>query len=234
MYKTGSASDEFAASTNLRIFNKPLITSLRKLSYSKRVTSSLWSKSARYVAAALAVGGATILLIFVRGKINPTTVALAFLLMILFVAMIWGSKPALLAAVLGMLSFNFFFLPPYHTFTIADPQNWIALIAFRGRTGCWPALGSRKRQAKESRSVDLYFQYLQNRSAKIYMRAAHAVPDLRVAGGRCVRSDEVLLGSLMVLEVVGAFIGSCRGRNFGSLSSLSTVRQSGVCQGLDL
>jgi two-component system sensor histidine kinase KdpD len=29
-----------------------------------------------------------------------------------------------------VLSFNFFFLPPLHTFTIADPQNWIALIAF--------------------------------------------------------------------------------------------------------
>lgn len=97
--------------------------------------SSLWSKSARYVAAALAVAGATNLLILIRGGINPTTVALAFLLMILFVAMIWGSKPALLAAVLGMLSFNFFFLPHYHTFAIADPQNWIALIGFARKEG---------------------------------------------------------------------------------------------------
>src|SRR5689334_834696 len=29
-----------------------------------------------------------------------------------------------------MLCFNFFFLPPVGTFTIADPQNWVALIAF--------------------------------------------------------------------------------------------------------
>lgn len=29
-----------------------------------------------------------------------------------------------------MLCFNFFFLPPFHTFTIADPQNWVALTAF--------------------------------------------------------------------------------------------------------
>ena len=29
-----------------------------------------------------------------------------------------------------MLTFNFFFLPPVGTFTIADPQNWIALFAF--------------------------------------------------------------------------------------------------------
>ena len=36
----------------------------------------------------------------------------------------------MLASLLGMLCFNFFFLPPLYTFTIADPQNWIALTAF--------------------------------------------------------------------------------------------------------
>ena len=29
-----------------------------------------------------------------------------------------------------MLAFNFFLLPPFHTFTIADPQNWVALFVF--------------------------------------------------------------------------------------------------------
>src|SRR5437868_6600140 len=63
-------------------------------------------------------------------RINSTTVALALLLVVLFVATLWGSRPALLASVLGMLSFNFFFLPPVHTFTIAAPENWVALVAF--------------------------------------------------------------------------------------------------------
>jgi PAS domain S-box-containing protein len=49
---------------------------------------------------------------------------------VLFIATLWGSWPALMASVLGMLCFNFFFLPPVYTFTIADPQNWIALTAF--------------------------------------------------------------------------------------------------------
>ena len=88
------------------------------------------STPGRYAAAVVAVAAATILIIPFRQRINSTTIALTFLLMILFVAIIWGSKPALAAAVLGMLSFNFFFLPPYHTFTIADPQNWIALAVF--------------------------------------------------------------------------------------------------------
>ena len=62
--------------------------------------------------------------------INPTTVALAFLLLILFVARAWGSVPAVGASVVGILSLNFFFLPPFGTLAIRDPANWIAFVAF--------------------------------------------------------------------------------------------------------
>ncbi len=62
--------------------------------------------------------------------VNSTTVALAFLLAILAVAT-WGSlTEAVLASFAAVLSFNYFFLPPAGTFTIADPQNWVALAAF--------------------------------------------------------------------------------------------------------
>ena len=33
-------------------------------------------------------------------------------------------------SVMAMLALNFFFLPPFGTLTIADPQNWVALVAF--------------------------------------------------------------------------------------------------------
>ena len=52
------------------------------------------------------------------------------MLVVLFVAAIFGSRPAFLASGLGVLCFNFFFLPPFHTFTISDPHNWIAFTAF--------------------------------------------------------------------------------------------------------
>src|SRR5271169_3865676 len=62
--------------------------------------------------------------------VNATTVALAFLLAILAVAT-WGSlTEAVVASFAAMLAFNYFFLPPVGTFTIADPQNWVALTAF--------------------------------------------------------------------------------------------------------
>lgn len=62
--------------------------------------------------------------------INPTTVALGFLLLVLVVATRWGAAPAIFAAILSVLFLNFFFLPPVGTFTISDPDNWIALGAF--------------------------------------------------------------------------------------------------------
>jgi two-component system sensor histidine kinase KdpD len=62
--------------------------------------------------------------------VNPTTVALTFLLAILAVSTLWGMAVSVAMSLAAMLSFNYFFLPPVGTFTIADPQNWVALIAF--------------------------------------------------------------------------------------------------------
>jgi two-component system sensor histidine kinase KdpD len=84
----------------------------------------------RYTIAALAIMAATILLVPLRLRINSTTIAVAYLLVVLFLAILLRSGPAMLASVLAMLCFNFFFLPPFHTFRIADPQNWLALAVF--------------------------------------------------------------------------------------------------------
>jgi len=62
--------------------------------------------------------------------VNQTTVALSFLLAILAVSAVWGMVVAIFMSVCAMLLFNYFFLPPIGTFTIADPQNWVALAAF--------------------------------------------------------------------------------------------------------
>ncbi len=61
---------------------------------------------------------------------NGTIVALTFLLIVLVVAAtskLWIAVSTSLAA---MVCFNFFFLPPVGTLTIADPENWVALFAF--------------------------------------------------------------------------------------------------------
>jgi two-component system sensor histidine kinase KdpD len=65
-----------------------------------------------------------------RLHVNPTTVALMFLVAVLLASAYWGLRYALVLALGATAAFNFFFLPPIGTFTIADPQNWVALFAF--------------------------------------------------------------------------------------------------------
>jgi two-component system, OmpR family, sensor histidine kinase KdpD len=62
--------------------------------------------------------------------VSPTTVALALLLVVLGAATLARLRIAIVVSIMAMLTLNFFFLPPVGTFTIADPQNWIALFAF--------------------------------------------------------------------------------------------------------
>jgi len=74
---------------------------------------------------------AAIVLIFRRvPPVNATSVALIFLLAILYVSAFWGLRISIFMSLVATLSFNYYFLPPVGTFTVADPQNWVALIAF--------------------------------------------------------------------------------------------------------
>ncbi len=63
-------------------------------------------------------------------NVSPTTAALALLLVVLGAATFARLRVAIAVSMTAMLTLNFFFLPPIGTFTIADPQNWIALFAF--------------------------------------------------------------------------------------------------------
>jgi two-component system sensor histidine kinase KdpD len=79
----------------------------------------------------MAMGAVALVVVaYVSLPVNPTTVALTFLLVVLGVASRWGLTIATTTAVVATLAFNYYFLPPIHTFTVADPQNWVALFAF--------------------------------------------------------------------------------------------------------
>jgi two-component system sensor histidine kinase KdpD len=83
-----------------------------------------------YLLAALGIALVNGVLRLFGSHVNPTTVALALLLVVLLVATGWGARPAVLASILGVICFNFFYLPPVWTFRINDSDNWIALFAF--------------------------------------------------------------------------------------------------------
>src|SRR5487761_906133 len=85
--------------------------------------------------------------------VNQTTVALTFLLAILAVSTVWGFAVSAFMSFAAMLAFNYFFLPPVGTFTIADPQNWAALFAFLFVAVVASELSSRTRQTAQEASA---------------------------------------------------------------------------------
>jgi len=68
--------------------------------------------------------------LLLRQVLGVTSVAMTFLTAVLVVSVVYGLWPALLASFAAMLAYNFFFLPPLYTFTIADPENVAALFFF--------------------------------------------------------------------------------------------------------
>jgi K+-sensing histidine kinase KdpD len=63
-------------------------------------------------------------------QVNTATVGFLYLLLVLAVATVWGLTQSVISSVVAMLCYNCFFLPPVGQFTIADPENLIALLTF--------------------------------------------------------------------------------------------------------
>jgi two-component system sensor histidine kinase KdpD len=109
--------------------------------------------------------------------VNPTTVALTYLAVILLLASFWGIAESTVASVAAVLCFNFFFLPPVGTLTIADPQNWVALLAFLLTAVVTSQLSGRARRRHieaVARQRDLERLYALSRALLLSERAAAA------------------------------------------------------------
>src|SRR3954453_23738597 len=137
--------------------------------------SWLDQKWAGYVVAVVSASVLTLLLKTVGAHVNAATVSLALLLNVLFIATRWGSLPALAASIVAMLCFNFFFLPPFGTFTIAATDNWIALLAFLVTAVTAGQLSaSAKRRAEEAESGRREIEHLYAELRDAFERASHA------------------------------------------------------------
>jgi K+-sensing histidine kinase KdpD len=130
---------------------------------------------AGYLAALFGVAAITGLLKIFGEGINAATVALALLLVVLLIATAWGSRPAVLASVLGVAGFNFFFLPPVGRFTVDAPANWIALAAFLITAVTAGQLSARaKRRAEEANAARLELERLYRELQDTFERASQA------------------------------------------------------------
>ena len=89
-----------------------------------------WSDARSLAIALAAVAAVTVGFRLGLHLTNPTTAALTYLLIVLVTAAASTLWAAIGASILADLCLNYFFMPPFGTFIIADPQNWVALVAF--------------------------------------------------------------------------------------------------------
>lgn len=85
---------------------------------------SAYAGSLAFIAVSLGVA------LLLRQALGVTSVAMTFLTAVLVSAVLYGFWPALFASFISVLAYNFFFLAPLYTFTIADPENVVALFFF--------------------------------------------------------------------------------------------------------
>ena len=63
-------------------------------------------------------------------NLNPSTIGFAYLIVVLLISVRGGLLAGAVASITATLCYNFFFFPPLYTFTIENPANWFALVAF--------------------------------------------------------------------------------------------------------
>jgi two-component system sensor histidine kinase KdpD len=81
-------------------------------------------------AGALAIAAVTVAIELLDDVVPVLSLGVLYVFAVLLIAIFWGPLVAIPVAVGSMLAFNFFFLQPLYTFTLADRSNWLALAVY--------------------------------------------------------------------------------------------------------
>jgi two-component system sensor histidine kinase KdpD len=85
----------------------------------------------KFVWVILLMAGTTgILYLIGRQTLGEGVIALLYLIPISWVTSRWGQALGIFSAVIAALSFDFFFIPPFFTFTVGSLEGWLILIIF--------------------------------------------------------------------------------------------------------
>jgi two-component system sensor histidine kinase KdpD len=88
------------------------------------------SRLAGVVVAMLGVAAITVVIFPLRSVSPPVSNGVLYLLVVLLVSTVWGLWLGLLTSVISLAAFNFFHIPPTGRFSIAEAENWVALLVF--------------------------------------------------------------------------------------------------------
>jgi len=119
--------------------------------------------------------------------------ALLYQLIIAFVASFCGVKPALLAAALSFLAWNFFFIPPHNTFAVNDPKDWLSLLVFLA-VGVLIGIQTGRLRERENEALAR-----EKETALLNRFSAYLVSDI----------SEIEMGNNLIAEVTGITGANC-------------------------
>ncbi|RJP50535.1 MAG: sensor histidine kinase KdpD [Anaerolineaceae bacterium] len=83
----------------------------------------------RYLTSVGLVAISTLLGLLIRGELEPTNLVMLYLTSVVVSAVFLGRGPSLLGAIMSVLSFDFFLVPPYYTFVVNDTEYILTFIA---------------------------------------------------------------------------------------------------------
>src|SRR5262249_20611914 len=111
------------------------------------------------LASAAAVAAVSALVWLLKPHVPGASLGALSVLAVLPLAIAWGTAPAAVVSVASMLAFNWFFLPPVHSFHLQESENWLALavylvIAFA--VGALAARARTRRKDAEQRRVEAH------------------------------------------------------------------------------
>lgn len=149
-----------------------------------------------YVATALMVALLTVLAAPLKSALGEVNIALFYLLPVLFSAVKWGIIPSIAAALMAVIAFDFFLIPPVGSFSVEDIRYVLTFVIFLVVALFTGRLSTRLRQQIiSSRSREARISALYSLS-----RDMAAVPDLeKVAESICNKVAETVEGRVMLL-----------------------------------
>jgi len=101
------------------------------------------------LASAVAVAAVSAVVYALQPHVPVLSLGALYVLAVLPVAIVWGTALAAVVSVASMLTFNWLFLPPAHSFHLREGQNWLALAVYLVIAFAVSALAARARARRE-------------------------------------------------------------------------------------
>ena len=158
--------------------------------------NSTFGTATRWLGATFAAVSTTFVLVSLH--VDSTTSGLIFLVLVVWTATQVGKSASVYSAILCALSFNYYFLPPYHTFRLAGVSEWIAFLSFLASSAVAGRLAERARsqarQAEQSRE-EMERLYTLSQEMMLFQDAAGLMHELPRMIARIFTLEAVVLYS---------------------------------------